>query len=74
MRHVSKFRGFVSPCIWCRQAHTSIQKGRHVGGGISPSGQFFFQAAYCTGMHTAQGRYPAAIAAASSAKNTRCAT
>ena len=29
---------------------------------------------YSAGMHTAQGRYPAAIADASSAKNTRCFT
>lgn len=33
-----------------------------------------FQAAYCRGMQTAQGRYPAAMAVASSAKKTRCFT
>jgi hypothetical protein len=33
-----------------------------------------FQAAYSAGMHTAQGRKPAAIAVCSSAKKTRFAT
>src|SRR6266540_986064 len=33
-----------------------------------------FHAACWAGRHTAQGRYPAAMAVASSAKNTRCFT
>jgi hypothetical protein len=33
-----------------------------------------FQRSYFTGRQTAQGRYPAAIAVRSSAKNTRCST
>jgi hypothetical protein len=37
-------------------------------------GHRVFQARYASGMHLAQGRYPAATAVGSSAKNTRWGT